>query len=64
VRQLLAGQEGVGELRELQRNMQTMGISGVPFFIVNDQYGISGAQPSEVLISQFKQVLQMHQEME
>jgi predicted DsbA family dithiol-disulfide isomerase len=26
-------------------------ISGVPFFIINNQYGISGAQPAEVLVS-------------
>lgn len=27
------------------------GISGVPFFIINNQYGLSGAQPSETLVS-------------
>lgn len=25
-----------------------MGISGVPFFVINDKYGVSGAQPSPV----------------
>jgi len=25
-----------------------MGISGVPFFVINDKYGVSGAQPAEV----------------
>jgi predicted DsbA family dithiol-disulfide isomerase len=24
------------------------GISGVPFYIINNQYGVSGAQPSEI----------------
>ena len=27
------------------------GITGVPFFIINNQYGLSGAQPSETLVS-------------
>jgi len=31
------------------RDVQNRGVSGVPFFILNDQYGISGAQPPEVL---------------
>ena len=36
-----------------------MGISGVPFFVINDKYGVSGAQPpaafSEVLESSWKE---------
>ncbi len=31
------------------------GVSGVPFFIINDKYGISGAQPSDTLASVFDQ---------
>lgn len=31
-----------------------MGISGVPFFVINDKYGVSGAQPSPV----FSEVLE------
>jgi predicted DsbA family dithiol-disulfide isomerase len=30
------------------------GVSAVPFFIINQQYGISGAQPAQVLISAFE----------
>jgi predicted DsbA family dithiol-disulfide isomerase len=33
------------------------GISGVPFFIINGQHGISGAQPAEVLASAFDQIV-------
>lgn len=36
------------------KQMQQLGISGVPFFIINDKYGISGAQPSEVFKQAFK----------
>ncbi|WP_235299191.1 DsbA family oxidoreductase [Portibacter marinus] len=31
------------------RDVQNRGVTGVPFFILNDQYGVSGAQPPEVL---------------
>ncbi|MBT8443972.1 MAG: DsbA family oxidoreductase [Gammaproteobacteria bacterium] len=34
----------------------SLGVSGVPFFIVNGKYGISGAQPPEVLVDAFDQI--------
>lgn len=33
------------EAREARR----LGVSGVPFFVINDKYAFSGAQPSEVI---------------
>jgi len=35
---------------------QRYGISGVPFFVINDKYGISGAQESETLLDALRQV--------
>lgn len=35
---------------------QQLGVSGVPFFIINDKYGISGAQPSSVFLEAFASV--------
>ena len=35
---------------------QKRGVSGVPFFVINDQYGISGAQPVEVFLEAFQSV--------
>ena len=47
---------------EVTRDMmlaRQMGISGVPFFVINDKYGVSGAQPttafSEVLENPWKE---------
>ncbi|WHF51651.1 DsbA family oxidoreductase [Chryseobacterium gotjawalense] len=47
---------------EVTRDMmlaQQMGISGVPFFVINDKYGVSGAQPpaafTEVLENSWKE---------
>ncbi|TMM58787.1 DsbA family oxidoreductase [Maribacter algarum] len=38
---------------------QQLGVTGVPFFIINDQYGISGAQPVEVFLEAFGRVSEM-----
>jgi len=35
---------------------QQLGVTGVPFFIINDKYGISGAQPKSVFLDAFAQV--------
>jgi predicted DsbA family dithiol-disulfide isomerase len=36
------------EVRADVRRAQSLNISGVPFFVVDEKYGVSGAQPSEV----------------
>jgi predicted DsbA family dithiol-disulfide isomerase len=48
-----AHQTVAAEDAELRR----IGISGVPFFIINRQYGISGAQPAEALVAAMEQAL-------
>ncbi len=35
---------------------QQRGVTGVPFFIINDKYDISGAQPKSVFLDAFAQV--------
>ena len=35
---------------------QQLGVTGVPFFIINDKYAISGAQPASVFLNAFAQV--------
>jgi predicted DsbA family dithiol-disulfide isomerase len=37
------------EVRADERQARELGIRGVPFFVVDGKYGISGAQPAEVL---------------
>ena len=39
------------EVRADERDAQRFGITGVPFFVVDRTYGVSGAQPAEVLRS-------------
>ena len=37
-------------VREDEHLAQRIGIQGVPFFVLNRRYGVSGAQPAEVLV--------------
>ena len=38
---------------------QKMGVAGVPFFIFDQQYALSGAQPVEVLVEAFRDIARM-----
>ncbi|MFN3588285.1 MAG: DsbA family oxidoreductase [Spirosomataceae bacterium] len=44
-------------LNEIEQYQQA-GVSGVPFFILANKYGISGAQPPEVFVQAIKQVME------
>jgi len=51
--------EDTGLAKEVQQQIassQARGVTGVPFFIINDKYGISGAQPSSAFLEAFAQV--------
>lgn len=53
VRNFLGSEEAINEVRIQEELNQKLGVTGVPFYIINDKYGISGAQPSEVLVKAF-----------
>lgn len=53
---LLDSNEGIEEVNQLEQQNHQRGISGVPFYIINNQYGISGAQSSGVFIQALKQI--------
>lgn len=48
--------EGLVEVTTAEMQNAQRGISGVPFYIINNQYGVSGAQPSEVFAKVFLQI--------
>ena len=48
-RDVLASDRYAAEVRGDERQAQAYGISGVPFFVVDGRYGVSGAQPAEAL---------------
>ncbi|NHN32139.1 DsbA family oxidoreductase [Paenibacillus agricola] len=50
VAQVLTGDEFTAEVRSDEQEANTLGIRGVPFFVINRKYAISGAQASEVFL--------------
>ena len=52
----LAAREDESIVKERVADAAARGVSGVPFFVVNGKYGISGAQPPESLVSAFGQI--------
>ncbi|MFZ1809123.1 MAG: DsbA family oxidoreductase [Cyclobacteriaceae bacterium] len=53
---LIASDEGLVEVEYLEQLNIQRGVTGVPFYIVNGKYGISGAQPSPSFVSAFKDI--------
>jgi predicted DsbA family dithiol-disulfide isomerase len=51
VREVLASDAFSAEVREDELEARRLGISGVPFFVIDRTYGVSGAQPSELMLS-------------
>ncbi|MCW5911002.1 MAG: DsbA family oxidoreductase [Cyclobacteriaceae bacterium] len=52
----LNSDEGLKEVMAMEHLNQQRGVSGVPFYIINDQYGISGAQPADVFVQALTQI--------
>lgn len=57
---ILESDEYLGEMREDVAIAQQIGVQGVPFFVIDGKYGLSGAQP----VDTFKQVIKEVQEKE
>jgi predicted DsbA family dithiol-disulfide isomerase len=53
-RTVLSGETYADEVAADEREARELGISGVPFFVIDEKYGISGAQPTEL----FQKVLE------
>jgi predicted DsbA family dithiol-disulfide isomerase len=47
---------GLAEVELAEQMNSQRGISGVPFYIINNKYGVSGAQPSETFVNMLTQV--------
>ena len=54
-REVLAGGRYADAVRADQAQARAYGISGVPFFVVDGRYGISGAQPAELIAQALEQ---------
>lgn len=55
--------ESFGEAveRDITR-ARMLGVTGVPFYLINEKYGVSGAQQPEMFVSAFEQVLTLEAE--
>ncbi|QPC81866.1 DsbA family oxidoreductase [Phototrophicus methaneseepsis] len=50
VREMLAGDAYAADVRADIRRAQMIGVNGVPFFVFDERYAISGAQPSDLFL--------------
>jgi len=55
-RSYLSSDQDASSVRQADDQARTMGIEGVPMFVLNDRYAISGAQPPDVLLRALQQV--------
>lgn len=55
MREMLAGDRFRDDVEQSQRLAAEIGVSGVPFLVVDGRLGISGARPADVLRSAFEQ---------
>jgi len=56
VRALLADESALVQVALEEQEMYKLGISGVPFYIINNKYGVSGAQASDTFIKAFQEI--------
>jgi predicted DsbA family dithiol-disulfide isomerase len=45
----LASEDGADRVRADEREAEELGVRGVPFFVIDRRYAVSGAQPAELL---------------
>jgi predicted DsbA family dithiol-disulfide isomerase len=53
VAEKLADGEDESRIKQLIGKSKSQGITGVPYFMINDQIGLSGAQPVEGFVKTF-----------
>jgi predicted DsbA family dithiol-disulfide isomerase len=58
VREILETGEFTDSIRQDIREAQQIGVRGVPFFVFNNQYAISGAQPVELFVQTLEKCLE------
>ena len=54
----LASPAGTAEVRAEEAHYRALGVRGVPFFIVDGKYALSGAQPPDAFREAFRQTLE------
>jgi predicted DsbA family dithiol-disulfide isomerase len=62
VARFLQSDVGLAEVEEEEQVGRSLGIDGVPFFLLADKYGVSGAQPADVLVNVIERVVALEAE--
>ena len=57
VEKMLAGDEMADAVRADEQTAQSYRITGVPFFLINKKYALTGAQPTDVMVQALKKVI-------
>ena len=57
VEKFLASDEFAAEVRDDEQTAAAYGIHGVPYFVINGKYAISGAQPTEIITATLRKIL-------
>ncbi len=55
VREMLSSTAHAGDVRGDEARAQQFGVTGVPFFAIDERYGISGAQPAATIVEALTQ---------
>lgn len=55
-REALHSEEYAYAVKQDEMQAQQIGVRGVPFFVINNKYGVSGAQPSDVFLEVLEKV--------
>ncbi|NYE20536.1 DsbA family oxidoreductase [Microbacterium immunditiarum] len=63
-REALESRQYLSEVRADQKQAAAYGINGVPFFVIDGKYGVSGAQPPEAFAQIARQVWTEHRAVE
>jgi predicted DsbA family dithiol-disulfide isomerase len=65
VAEVLAGDAYAEQVRVDERVAQSLGVTGVPFFLIDDAYGVPGAQEPEVFLNLLRRAwAETHREVE
>lgn len=62
-RAALEGDAFADEVRADEKRARFLGVSGVPFFAIDERYGVSGAQPPDVLLEVLRQAWRERREL-
>jgi predicted DsbA family dithiol-disulfide isomerase len=57
VERMLASEEMADAVRADEQAAQQIGVSGVPFYLINKKYALTGAQPADVFVQALQKVI-------